>query len=720
VKVVSAVAATAVLSILGVAGVATGAVGTAHSGWEWGNPLPQGNDIRAVEFSGNRGFAAGRFGTMLASTDGGAGWAGISTGITQDLTAIRIIDADSLVVAGGCAVRRSDDNGGSFTRLAWTANDSNCPFAIASLSFPTDQIGYLLVKSGDVFSTTDGGHSWARKTAVPGTFAAGAGAVPSDIFFTGPDTGAVATAGGTIFRTTDGGTSWTLVAGHSRPLTGLFFVDSNTGYAVGAGSSVLKTIDGGQNWTVKSSGGSFDLTSIRCATATTCLATTDLGDRLLRTVDGGDTFSSVTPSTEKIFAAAFASPTRAVAAGSFGATVVSDDGGATWATVGARIRERFTKLRATSPDLAVAVGERGTLARTTDGGHTWAPLGVSTAQELVDASFPTAESGFALDSAGAVLRTANGGTSWQILDTGTTTRPKSVLGLDPTRVLLVGPRGILRSTNGGESFSRLRGRAVQNAGVRDVDRAGGFVFAWGAHTLIATRNGGKTWRRVRRPGRAILVSADFVSTRVGFALTADSRVWQTRNGGRRWRELITGSSDVSDLSFGSSRTGWLVLNRFTGEPGGHLLRTTDGGRTWRPQLIDDDQIERGGIEATGRYTAVLLAQPNELLSTTIGGDQGEASSLRLSTKRRSLSRRGTVKVTGRLRPAEGAEQVLVSMRRAGTARWSHTLVTVASSGSFTTTWRVSRTSYFVAQWSGDDDRNGAGSRVLTVRVGRGR
>ncbi len=712
--VISAIATAAVLSALAIAGSATGAVSTGHSAWEWGNPLPQGNDILAVEFAGNRGYAAGNFGTLLTSTDAGAGWAGVPTGITANLTRIRIIDADSLVIAGGCSVRRSDNSGESFTRLAWTANDSNCPSTITSLSFPTDQAGYLLAADGSVFRTADGGRTWARKTAVPGTPATGGNVSPSDISFIGADIGVVVTSAGTIYRTTDGGTSWTLVKVHDRALLGLFFVDASTGYAVGAGSSVLKTIDGGVTWTVKSTGGSLALTSIRCAVATSCLITTDTGDRLLRTADGGDSFSSVTPSTDKIFAASFASPTRAIAAGAFGATVVSDDAGLTWSAAGSRIGETFTRLRATSPDLAVAVGERGTLARTTNGGQTWAPLGVSTAQQLIDASFPTPDNGYALDSAGAVLRTDNGGTSWQILDTGTTTRPLAVLALTGGRVLLIGPRGLLRSSNGGQSFARVGG-VVRSARIVNADRAGGAVFAWGARALFWSRNGGKTWKKLKRPTRSALTAVDFVTTRQGFALAANGRVWKTRNGGRKWRELTsTGTDDAVDLSFGGPSQGWLVLRLFAGEEGGHLLRTTDQGRTWRPQLVDDDLTNRGGIAATGRYTGFLLAEPNSLLFTTTGGDQGDPSSIRLTTSDHRIRRGKRIKVRGKLSPAEGGERVVVSVRRKGGGRWNHTVATVASSGSFTTTWKVSRTSYFVAQWSGDDDRAGAGSRQLTV------
>jgi hypothetical protein len=73
-----------------------------------------------------------------------------------------------------------------------------------------------------------------------------------------------------------------------------------------------------------------------------------------------------------------------------------------------------------------------------------------------------------------------------------------------------------------------------------------------------------------------------------------------------------------------------------------------------------------------------------------------------------------VTISGRLRPPEGRELVAVGKLERG--RWSEKTVQVASNGSFTTSWRVSRTASFVAQWGGDDDRNSAGSVPLTVLV----
>ena len=49
--------------------------------------------------------------------------------------------------------------------------------------------------------------------------------------------------------------------------------------------------------------------------------------------------------------------------------------------------------------------------------------------------------------------------------------------------------------------------------------------------------------------------------------------------------------------------------------------------------------------------------------------------------------------------------------------WSHQTVTAgANGGSFTTSWKVTRSSVFVAQWAGDSGRRGAGSASLFVTV----
>jgi photosystem II stability/assembly factor-like uncharacterized protein len=701
------------------------AVPVGHSGWNWGNPLPQGNTIRALDFSGATGYAAGDFGTLLRTTDAGASWAGIQTGITSTLSRIDVISQQSIVIGGGCSARRSDDGGASFQRLPFTPSELNCREGIQSITFPSSSTGYLLLRDGTLLATSDGGASFARRTAIPNSPAKGGSESPTDVFFTGASNGvAVSTSGagtGGIYHTVDGGNTWTRAQRASGRFHAVWFEDARTGYAVGDGGALFATADGGGTWTQRPLAGAAgaNLSSIRCSKPV-CLIATDSGSHLLRTTDGGLTAADVSPSTLPIFAAAFASPLQVVAAGQAGATVISSDGGVTFSPVpasGGRIAGPFLQLRAASPRVAFATGRAGTLARTTDGGQTWSDLGVPTTGDVIDVAFRGPTLGYALDSNATLWGSTNGGATWQLLDIGTPSQPTSVLALDPKRVLLIGPRGVRRSTDGGNRFSAVRG-AIAHASVQRGDVARGGVFAYGPHALYVSTGGGGSWKAVKRPTRKSLRKVDFVTGRAGFALDGQGKMWSTVNRGRHWTQLVgTGTLSGYDMAFTAAKRGYIAINSFGIQRGGFLLKTSDGGQTWHPQLVSESALARNGIATSPGATDFAMDTNGGLFYTTSGGDQGAASALKLHTRRTHLGRRSTIEVSGRLSPAAGGEQVVVSARalRHG---WVHKVVQVASNGTFTTVWRVSRFTIFVAQWAGDADHEGAGSKVLQVSLGR--
>ncbi len=127
-------------------------VTTGHSGWNWGTPQPQGNTLRAVEFAGARGYAAGDFGTLLHTDDRGRNWTGVFTGTTGTIDHISIADENTVVAGSGCVLRRSEDGG-----TTWRVLAPPCDSPIVSISFPSAQTGYLLLDDGAMLKTTDGG-----------------------------------------------------------------------------------------------------------------------------------------------------------------------------------------------------------------------------------------------------------------------------------------------------------------------------------------------------------------------------------------------------------------------------------------------------------------------------------------------------------------------------------------------------------------------------------
>jgi photosystem II stability/assembly factor-like uncharacterized protein len=712
-------AAVAAMGALFAPGTAHASVGVGQSGWNWGNPQPQGNTLHALAFAGNRGYAVGDFGTVLRTDDAGATWSGLRTGITSNLTTVRVLDADTFVVGGGCTVRRSDNGGVAFTRLPFTSTDVGCPTPLASLFFPSKQVGYIVLTDGTVLRTPDGGQSFARKTAVPGTRAARGGTLPTDLFFLSDDTGFAATEDGTIYRTTDGGNSWSQVHDAARAVRGFFFVDANTGFAVGDGSTFLKTTNGGTTWTSKDIGAAnIDLTAIRCGTPQICLASTRQGNQLVRTTDGGTTFALVTPSTESIFFAAFASPGRAAAVGQAGATVVSNDGGATYAPIGGRLPGAFFSLSAT-PTLAFAPGDNGNVAVSSDGGKTWRLIAVPTSQRVVDIAFPTTSVGFALDAAGGLFKTTNLGATWSNLDIGTTARPGALVAIDTDRVLLIGPTGIRRSADGGNHFSTSRDADVKKAKLSEGERVGHSVFAWGLRDLVVSTDGGRKWRALHKPGR--VRDVDFVSSKKGFFLDTNGRAWRTTNAARRWTELAgIGTDRTSSIDFSTSKKGYVVAHGFSfvlnAVSGGFALRTSDAGKTWRPQLVSSDDLSDVG--AGGGGIDYALDRAGGLFWTQSGGDFGDPSNLTIRTAHSHLRKTGRIRVTGRLSPARGGEQVLVSQRRPKSTRWISQVATVGSNGTFTTSWNLRRgLTIFVGQWLGNDRNAADGSKILKVRVG---
>jgi photosystem II stability/assembly factor-like uncharacterized protein len=702
---------------------APAAVQVGSSGWQWGNPLPQGNAIRALSFAGTQGFAGGDFGTLLHTTDAGATWTGLLSGTFTDLTEVQAIDGDSVFAGGGCVARRSDDGGRTFKRLAFTPVESSCREGLAAGWFVNQVTGYLVLTDGTVLRTDNNGDTFAQRNPLPGTPAQSGAARPVDAVFLSDAVGIAATSDGRLFRTVDGASSWTLVSATARPVRALAFVDASTGVAVGDGGVFLRTTDGGATWTPQDLGpGVPDLDSVRCASASLCLATTRSGAQLVR-IDGvAGGVQLVTPSSDRIFAAAFASPTRVVVGGATGATAVSDDAGRTFAAVGGRLTGRFLSVRAGGQaGTAFAPGQNGALATTVDGGQTWTRGNVSTSEDVRDVSFPTSTAGFALDTAGGLFRTRDGGTTWRPLDTGTTANANAVVATSPSVVVLAGPTGLRRSTDGGDTFSAAGGRDVARARISGLDRAGTALIAYGPRAVFRSTDRGRTWRAVARPSRRSVPSkVDFVDVSRGFWLGTDGRVFRTSNAGRRWTQLrTTGTERVRGMAFSSATRGYLVIDTFgdVTTPSGFLLRTTDAGATWHPQFVVSAPIPGDGVAAAPGGTDYLLGGEAGLLFSRGGGDAGRASTLTLN-RRRALRRPATAAITGRLSPARGNERVTVSMLPPGSTRWQHQTVRTAATGAFTTSWRLRRgTTRLVAQWQGDFASTGDGSAVLSVRAG---
>jgi photosystem II stability/assembly factor-like uncharacterized protein len=741
-------------------GTASANVNVPKSGWAWANPTPQGRTLRAIAFANGTGYAVGVGGTALATTNAGLSWAGLVTGTAADLERVQVPAPGTIVIGGGAGcVTRISENGGVVFRRIFNVAESGCPEPVAAFSFVSSHVGFLLLQNGSLEATSDGGETFARRTGIPGTAASSGGGalVGTDIHFFSASAGIAivsnpSSGASSAYSTPDGGVSWVPVAlPAGARITALHFLDEHNGYAIGP-NTLLRTIDGGAKWEAEPIAGGNSFNSIDCSSATTCLLTVTGGNQLVETSDGGATDSVKTTSSSLIHAAAYASAKQIVAVGESGATVLSADGGATFTPASADIGGEYARLRLGPAGTLVAPGSHGDLAISRNGGQTWQVIATQTSQELTDVAFGTPSLGYALDAGGGLQRTLNGGASWQTLSPGTTRPADAVAALGSNTVLLIGPTGISRAVGGGP-FAPLGGRAVGGAHVSDYDLAGSVVFAFGTgtHTLLRSTDEGAHWSAISVPlarkasrsrGRRLKASAGvsirsvaFTGAQSGMLLDAQGRLWSTHNGGRRWSEVLsTGASDGVQIAFGSAGDGFMSVRQFAGDTSGaYVLRTTDGGATWHPQQITAGAIQYGALVTSGALEAAVLVDNSSptgepldrlLFTTTSGGDvSGTPETLSLSTARRTFTKRklraahGLVRVTGTLGGAVGGEAIVVARRNVSGGGWQEQRVVAgANGGSFSTTWHITQSSVFVAQWAGDSGRPGQASRLLEVVV----
>jgi len=735
-------------ALLGALSALAAPVSVGHSGWTWGDPTPQGENLNDVVFAGARGYAVGDFGTVLRSDDGGNTWIGLPSGTRNSLSLVQEVDPNTVVVGGGCTVRESVNAGEGFQRLPLDESESKCTTTIASFSFLNASTGFVEQSDGTVLLTIDGGQTLTPKTSVPLN-----GGTAEKLEFISPTIGFAVTGGsgsGRIFRTTDGADSWTQVASSPTPLADVTFVTPTTAYAVGQNSTLLASTNEGVTWhtlplALPAGTPQLSLTHISCSDVMHCLIATAPApggntNVLVRTTDGGMTGSLVSPSELNLLSVAFSTASDAVAVGQYGATVLSSDGGATFPNlISHNLRSGLhglLRLGQSALD-AYAPWPAGQIAATTDSGESWNLLRVPTSANIEDIAFPTTQIGYALSHTGTVYRTDDAGVSWSILTSGGPT-PVALLAPTTNTVLLLGPTGVRRSTDAGASFTPVNGVVSigrQHGKKRKVallsfnldhgaEIAGTAIFAFGKDVLEST-NGGSNWTLVPRPlPRHPVTAISFVSPTTGYEIS-DRRMFFTGNRGRSWKEILSVDASNVDslvqLSFSSAADGY-VLGQLQGNDN-VLMHTENAGATWTPEILG---FPLGSVTAGGSVDYAEGSGSTSLFQSTDGGLSPNHSTLTLSiVGPRKLSvaklRRAAnqVHLSGHLSPALEGEIVIISYVTNGS--WHFKNVTVSSSGTFALTVPgIRATTDFIAQWTGNDLTSGAGTAATQLTVSRRR
>jgi len=342
------------------------------------------NLLRAVSCpSASTCVAVGMRGSILRTTDGGAGWSSRSAGTDGDLS--RIV----------CT------QGFQHECLKEGIN------AVRGVSFPDANSGFAVGSYRTVMATGDGGAHWTTQTSGTPQYSSG-GAVPppglNSIACASASTCVAVGDSGSVITTADGGASWSdQPSGTQSDLLGVNCPTGSTCLAVGSGGAILRTTDSGASWTEQSSGTAGLLSAVNCASAADCVAVGNFGT-VLTTSDGGDTWSpGASGTTAYLDAVDCPSTSECLAVGEGGTVLRSTDGGQSWSAQDSGIGDDLMSVSCFSADRCMASGSAGTAITTADGGLTWTVHGTGTARALRAAAMPTAKRGFVAGDAAAIL-----------------------------------------------------------------------------------------------------------------------------------------------------------------------------------------------------------------------------------------------------------------------------------------------------------------------------
>ena len=170
---------------------------------------------------------------------------------------------------------------------------------------------------------------------------------------------------------------------------------------------------------------------------------------------------------------------------------------------------------------------------------------------------------------------------------------------------------VLRTNDGGLHWKMLSEHFIQGMQFIDPLVGVGSEFDGTQSEFAKTSDGGRTWKLAAVPDLKFIGKVFFISPEVGWLAGTNGPsddlndrvafVLRTTDGGRSWKSCqissVTGVADVRDLVFLNASDGWLITWHFN-NGGTHLLHTTDGGETWH---LDPDQT----IQGPGRWLSVI-------------------------------------------------------------------------------------------------------------------
>jgi photosystem II stability/assembly factor-like uncharacterized protein len=568
--------------------------------------------------------AAGDYGMVETTTNGGSGWAKQSPNLFGLIRSVSCPTTSTCFAVGRDRLVLATADGGatwSSYQNSWALVNSttfwgiSCPSATVCFVATGNNRG-VADGSGTILATTDGGANWGRQSTpgVTGTFMAVSCPDTTHCF--------AVTSSGELFATSDG-TTWASqtspVAG--QPLSALSCPTTLVCYAAGSPSTSIGTTDGGANWNAQGAIGTFaePIYSMSCPSTTTCFAGGQ--NNIHVTTDSGATWTDATATGGRYSGISCFSTTVCTATSGDGVEYTAD--GSTW-TVKATPATGGALLGIACPSATVCVA----------GGQ---------------------YSGNQLD--GIIVGTTDANASWQLLTESSTRLDFAGISCSSPTVCHAIVGGLLNNTwesdilstanNGTQWFNQYRDVYSQFQAISCPSDTVCFVVGstsgYPGSTIFRTTDGGANWNaQIAASGASAgFDSISCLNTNACFAAGYDGSIVKTIDAGTSWHAMppVAGAASVSAISCLNST----VCFATDATAAGHVYTTQDGGASWTlswDAATDPFTSSAGplyGISCFGAQTCIAVGRSGLIGITTDDGAHWRAGDAGTTTTLTSIS-----------------------------------------------------------------------------------
>lgn len=473
----------------------------------------------------------------------------------------------------------------------------------------------------------------------------------NDVFMVNQDIGWIVGNKGIILYTSDGGLNW--VKKYSQfnyDLLKVFFIDQTKGWIGTANGRILITTNGGNDWTEVVI--SPDFTYFDAI----YFSTHDVGHisigkykavYIMRTTDGGftwtkkDSLVSATTASRWYDVDFYDENLGVIVGDKKDAQRYTTDGGQTWLK-STPINDNFFRDQRTvhwlnSTDV-ISLGEGNEfwgvvtpIYKSTDGGKNWikkTQYPQPTYDRVRDAYFKNSSEGIAVGSNGFsfayITRTTDGGETWNASFLIYSFGLKAISGNGDKLVVLGTGSHILVSNDFGNSWQLYRQftptpvYAIQFVGNK------GFAVTRYSDFYYSEDPSGDIWNFRSIPPMWESVAMQFLDENTGFILKENRHIVKTTDGGESWRTVLepvafNARNRVGGISFPTNQIGyaWMSLNDY---PEYYVYKTTDGGESWfQLKLLNGPGYISGNIAFFDENTGIIAGPQRWMMRTTNGG-----------------------------------------------------------------------------------------------------